>query len=414
MTQRGCVEAVIVGGGISGLTVALELHARGIAARVYEAAPELRPVGVGISLLPHGARELDALGLLDRIRERAVPFRESCFFNSLGQLIHRDPADPRWPQFLVHRADLHDVLYEAACERLGEGAVLLGHTCVGVEQDATGATARFVATRDRRTLESRRGDVVLACDGIHSVVRAQLYPDEGEPVFSGVNMWRGVTRHPPILSGGSHTRIGKVDTGKLVVYPIRDDVDGRGSQLTNWVAEVRNARGVPVDWNRDGRLEDFLPVYADWRFDWLDVPDLLRRADVVYEFPMSDRDPVERWAFGRVALVGDAAHPMIPRGSNGAMQAIVDARALAEALARETSPEAALRVYEDARLETVNAIVLTNRTTPPDFLIETVERRTGGRPFERIEDVIGVDEIRAILDGYKALTGSSREALGAR
>jgi len=408
------VEVAIVGGGISGLTAALELHARGIGARVYESTPELRPVGVGISLLPHGARELDALGLLDGIRARAVPYREACFFNSFGQLIHRDPADPRFPQFLVHRADLHEVLLEAVRERLGEQAVVLGCTCVGVDQDATGAVARFVGTRDGRALDDRRGDVVLACDGIHSAIRKQLYPGEGEPVFSGVNMWRGVTRHPPILSGGSHTRIGKVDTGKMVIYPIRDAVDDEGNQLTNWVAEVRDARGVPVDWNRGGRLEDFLPVYADWRFDWLDVPGLLSRAEVIYEFPMSDRDPVEQWAFGRVALIGDAAHPMIPRGSNGAMQAIVDARVVAEALASEETPEAALRAYEDARLETVNAIVLRNRTTPPDSLIELVERRTGPRPFERIEDVISRDEIRDILEGYKALTGSSREALGAR
>ena len=408
------MEVVVVGGGISGLTAALELHERGISARVYESAPELRPVGVGISLLPHGARELDALGLLSGIRARAVPYREACFFNSFGQLIHRDPADPRWPQFLVHRADLHEVLLEAVHDRLGGDAVVLGHACVGVDQDADGATARFASPRDGRPLGESRGDIVLACDGIHSAIRKQLYPDEGEPVFSGVNMWRGVTPHTPILSGGSHTRIGKVDTGKMVVYPIRDRIDEEGNQLTNWVAEVRDERGVPVDWSREGRLQDFLPAFAGWSYDWLDVPELLRRAEVIYEFPMSDRDPVERWAFGRVALIGDAAHPMIPRGSNGAMQAIVDARVVAEALAREATPEAGLSAYEEARLETVNRIVLTNRTTPPDHLIETVESRTGPRPFERIEDVISQDEIRTILDGYKALTGSSHEALSAR
>jgi 2-polyprenyl-6-methoxyphenol hydroxylase-like FAD-dependent oxidoreductase len=402
------MEVVIVGGGISGLTTALELEARGIRARIYESVQELREVGVGISLLPHGARELDALGLLDEIRSRAVPYREACFFNSFGQLIHRDPADPQFPQFLVHRADLHGVLAGAVRERLGDDAIVLGHTCTGVDLDGDGATARFAGGA------SARADAVLACDGIHSAIRKQLYPDEGEPVFSGVNMWRGVTPHRPILSGGSHTRIGKVDTGKIVVYPIRDDIDAGGHQLMNWVVEIRDARGVPVDWNRRGRLEDFVDTFAEWRFDWLDVPDMLARADVVYEFPMSDRDPVTAWAFGRTALIGDAAHPMIPRGSNGAMQAIVDARVVADALASEPTVEAALRAYEDARLETVNRIVLTNRTTPPDFLIETVERRTGPRPFDRLEDVIDEEEIREILDGYKALTGSSREALRGR
>jgi 2-polyprenyl-6-methoxyphenol hydroxylase-like FAD-dependent oxidoreductase len=402
------MEVVIVGGGISGLTTGLELEARGIRARIYESVQELREVGVGISLLPHGARELDALGLLDEIRSRAVPYREACFFNSFGQLIHRDPADPQFPQFLVHRADLHGVLADAVRERLGDDAIVLGHTCTGVDLDGDGATARFAGG------ERARADAVLACDGIHSAIRKQLYPDEGEPVFSGVNMWRGVTPHRPILSGGSHTRIGKVDTGKIVVYPIRDDIDADGHQLMNWVVEIRDARGVPVDWNRRGRLEDFVDTFAEWRFDWLDVPDMLTRADVIYEFPMSDRDPVSAWAFGRTALIGDAAHPMIPRGSNGAMQAIVDARVVADALASEPTVEAALRAYEDARLETVNRIVLTNRTTPPDFLIETVERRTGPRPFDRLEDVIDEEEIREILDGYKALTGSSREALRGR
>jgi 2-polyprenyl-6-methoxyphenol hydroxylase-like FAD-dependent oxidoreductase len=402
------MEVVIVGGGISGLTTGLELEARGIRARIYESVQELREVGVGISLLPHGARELDALGLLDEIRSRAVPYREACFFNSFGQLIHRDPADPQFPQFLVHRADLHGVLAGAVRERLGDDAIVLGHTCTGVDLDGDGATARFAGGA------SARADAVLACDGIHSAIRKQLYPDEGEPVFSGVNMWRGVTPHRPILSGGSHTRIGKVDTGKIVVYPIRDDIDAGGHQLMNWVVEIRDARGVPVDWNRRGRLEDFVDTFAEWRFDWLDVPDMLTRADVIYEFPMSDRDPVSAWAFGRTALIGDAAHPMIPRGSNGAMQAIVDARVVADALASEPTVEAALRAYEDARLETVNRIVLTNRTTPPDFLIETVERRTGPRPFDRLEDVIDEEEIREILDGYKALTGSSREALRGR
>jgi 2-polyprenyl-6-methoxyphenol hydroxylase-like FAD-dependent oxidoreductase len=399
-------QVVIVGGGIAGLTAALCLEQRGIRTRVYESAPELRPVGVGISLLPNGARELEALGLLDQIAERAIPFRESCFFTSQGQFIHRDPAPPGARQYLVHRADLHAVLLGAVHERLGEDAVKLGHACVGFEQDGDGVTVHFTDTRGGHALDSQRAGVALACDGIHSVLRAQLYPGEGEPVFSGINMWRGVTPHPAVLSGGSHARVGVIDTGKMVIYPIRDAIDDAGNQLMNWVAEVRDPSGKPVDWNRGGRLEDFLPAFADWHFDWIDVPDLLRRAQVIYEFPMVDRDPVERWAFGRVALLGDAAHPMVPRGSNGAMQAIIDARAVADALKAGSDPEAALRAYEDARLETANAIVMRNRTTPPDTLIETVQRRTGNQPFDRLEDVISQEEIRSLLDGYKTLTGT--------
>jgi 2-polyprenyl-6-methoxyphenol hydroxylase-like FAD-dependent oxidoreductase len=223
-------------------------------------------------------------------------------------------------------------------------------------------------------------------------------------------MWRGLTRHPPFLSGGSRCRIGSLRTGKLVVYPIRDD-DGSGQQLVNWVAEVRQDRGSAASWSKPGRLEDFLPLYADWRFDWLDVPTLLRGAQMVLEYPMVDRDPVERWSFGRVALMGDAAHPMLPRGSNGAMQAILDARAIADAFAAGDDVARALRAYEERRLRAVNAIVLTNRSVPPDHLIELVHERSADRPFERLQDVIGQDELGALLERYKTLTGYDEYAL---
>jgi 2-polyprenyl-6-methoxyphenol hydroxylase-like FAD-dependent oxidoreductase len=407
------MEVVIVGGGISGLTLALNLAERKVPCRVYEAAPEFRELGVGISLLPHGTKEVAALGLLEEIRARAVEFRESAFFNRFGQLIYRDPAASEWPQFLVHRADLHGVLARAAEERLGKDRIFLGHTGVGVEQDDEGVTVHFKDTVSGKSLESVRGDVVLACDGIHSAIRKQFYPDEGEPVFSGTNMWRGVTRYHSFLSGGSHVRAGTVDPGKMVIYPIRNDVDSDGRQLINWVAEIRDGKNKPVDWNRPGRIEDFLPTFADWTFEWLDVPDLMRTADAIYEFPMSDREPVDHWVFGRVALVGDAAHPMIPRGSNGAMQAMVDTRVLADAVASQPTVDAALRAYEDERLERVNNVVLTNRVTPPDHLIEEVRRRTRDKPFERIEDVISTEEIRALLDKYKQVAGYDRATLAA-
>jgi len=400
---------VIVGGGIAGLSLALHLHQRDIACQIYEAAPEIKPLGVGISLLPHGTKALAQLGLLDELRERAVVFRESCFVTRQGQFVYRDPAVSEFPQFLIHRADLHEVLYEAVHERLGAHAVMLGHTCIGVDDGAAGAEAHFIDTRTREPLPSRAGRAVIACDGIHSMIRAQFYPDEGAPVFSGVNMWRGTTIHPPVQSGGSHLRIGTVDRGKMVIYPIRNLPDGR--QLVNWVAEVRQEEAGPVDWSVPGRVEDVLPAFDDWTFDWLDVPALIRDAEAILEYPMSDRDPIDRWTFGHVTLTGDAAHPMIPRGSNGAMQAILDTVALADALAEEAETGDALLAYERVRREAVNAVVLKNRVTPPDHLIEVVEERTGGQTFERVEDVISNDEIHAILDSYKAVAGYSRAVL---
>jgi 2-polyprenyl-6-methoxyphenol hydroxylase-like FAD-dependent oxidoreductase len=407
------LDVLVVGAGIGGLTLALELHARGIGCRVFEAAPALKPLGTGISLLPHGTAALARLGLLGPLQRRAVRFRESCFFTGFGQLVFRDPAPEGHPQLLIHRADLHEVLLEAVHERLGRDAVVLGHECTGVGQDGEEVIAVFRDPQSGKRLGSARGRAAVACDGIHSAIRAQLHPDAGGVVFSGITMWRGLTRHPPFLSGGSHCRIGSLRTGKLVVYPIRED-GGSGQQLVNWVAEVRRDAGRAASWSKPGRLEDFMSLYADWRFAWLDVPALLRDAQMILEYPMVDRDPVDRWSFGRVALMGDAAHPMLPRGSNGAMQAILDARAIADALAREDDVETGLRAYEDRRLRTVNAIVLANRSVPPDHLIEVVHQRTGDQPFERLHDVIDEAELRALLDRYKALAGYDDHALGTK
>jgi 2-polyprenyl-6-methoxyphenol hydroxylase-like FAD-dependent oxidoreductase len=408
------MKVAIVGGGVCGLTLALALHERGVRCEILEAEPDLRELGVGISLLPHGAEVMRELGVLSELQRRAVEFRESCFFNRHGQLIYRDPATPGFPQLLIHRADLQTALATAVRERLGSEGLALGRRCAGVSQDSAGAVVHLVDPATGEPAGDRRADVVIGCDGIHSRVRRHFYPREGEPIYSGTTMWRGVTRHPPILSGGSHARIGTVDPGKMVIYPIRDHVDDRGRQLMNWVAEVSDAAYEPPDWTRPGRIEAFLPRFMDWTFDWLDVPDLVRRADVVLEFPMSDRDPVDAWAFERVALAGDAAHPMIPRGSNGAMQAILDARVLADRLAAGSDPVAALRAYEAERLPRANRVVLTNRSTPPDYLIQVVEERTGFQPFDRLEDVISRDELTQILDGYKRIAGYDRDALASR
>ncbi|MDE2006656.1 MAG: FAD-dependent monooxygenase, partial [Rhodospirillales bacterium] len=292
----------------------------------------------------------------------------------------------------------------AARARLGPDAVLTGWQCLAAESDAAGVTLRF---RDRAPV---RGGVAIACDGIHSVLRKQVHPTEGAPRYSGYNMWRGVTVRPRILTGASMIRAGWLKTGKMVIYPIRDDVDGEGRQLVNWVAEIETPRHLERDWNRDGRLEDFLPAFADWHFDWLDVPALIRGAERVLEFPMVDQDPLARWGFGRVTLLGDAAHPMVPRGSNGAGQAILDARALCDCLLRHGATEAALAEYEALRRPPTTEVVLTNRRNPPDAILREVFERTGDRPFARIADVISEDELRALSEGYKAVAGLRRGA----
>jgi 2-polyprenyl-6-methoxyphenol hydroxylase-like FAD-dependent oxidoreductase len=410
------MDVLVIGAGIGGLTLGLMLHARGIACRVYEAAPEIRPLGVGINILPHASKELGALGLEGALTRVAVLTKEAAFFNRFGQLIYREPvgrdAGYAWPQYSIHRGDLQAVLLAAFLERVGGDRLHLGWKCVRAADGADGATAEFVDGSTGAALPAQHGCVVVGCDGVNSALRRQLHPDEGEPRYSGVNMWRGVTRWPPMLSGATMVRAGWLNPGKMVLYPIRDRVDASGRQLVNWLAEIETPHYLPRrDWARPGRIDDFIAPYRDWHFDWCDVPALIRGADAIYEYPMVDQDPLDRWTFGRLTLLGDAAHPMVPRGSNGAGQAILDARVLVDELAARRDPADALRAYEATRLPATSKVVLTNRTMPPDAILREVKLRTGDRPFARIEDVISLEALQAMSEGYKKVAGYDRETL---
>jgi 5-methylphenazine-1-carboxylate 1-monooxygenase len=403
----------IVGGGIGGLGLALSLHRVGLECDVYEAVPEVREIGVGITLLPHAMRELALLGLAAPLEAAGIENLESVFFNRWGQFIYREPrgrhAGYELPEVGIHRGKLHGILFAAAMERLGASRIHLGQRCVGMEQDGHRAIVRLRSANDSASQEIE-ADVVVACDGVNSAVRRAFYPQE-KLAFGGINTWRGVTVHPPILSGKSYLRIGSIDTGKMVIYPIADNVDGQGNQLVNWVAEIRREGAAMNDWNQAGRPDDFVDIFADWRYDWLDVPNLIRGAQDIFEYPMVDKDPVAHWTFGRVTLLGDAAHPMYPRGSNGSAQALIDARTLAEQLAGHADATSALAAYEALRLQPTSRIVQTNRTVPPDFINMKVDELTGGRPFANIDDVISQAELRKLSDEYKVVAGFSLEAL---
>jgi 5-methylphenazine-1-carboxylate 1-monooxygenase len=408
------MKVVIVGGGIGGLALALSLQRHGVDCEVYESAPEVREIGVGITLLPHAMRELAQLGVQAPLEEAGIDNLESVFFNRFGQFIYREPrgrhAGYPWPEVGIHRGKLHRVLYRAALDRLGVERIHLDRRCTGVDQDAVSATARFVDGAGAPAPEAR-GDVVIACDGVNSAVRRQFYPDE-QVAFTGINTWRGVTVHPPILSGQSYLRIGTIATGKMVIYPIEDNVDGKGNQLINWVAEIRQDVASKNDWNKPGRVEDFLPFFAGWRFDWLDVPRLITTAQQIFEYPMVDKDPVARWTFGRVTLLGDAAHPMYPRGSNGSAQALIDASTLSAELAAGNDPQAALQAYEKRRLELTARVVQTNRTVPPDFIIMRADELSGGQPIAGgIDSLISQAELRRISEDYKRIAGFSLDSL---
>jgi 2-polyprenyl-6-methoxyphenol hydroxylase-like FAD-dependent oxidoreductase len=407
------MEIAIIGGGIAGLAFALALHQRGLACTVYEGVREVREVGVGITLLPHAMRELTALGLLDEIRAVAIENEESVFYNRWGQYIYREPrgrhAGHEHPEFGIHRGKLHGILHRAALQRLGPQRVRTGHRCEGVLIEDEGVTVRFAAPPGADAAPGPvRADIAVACDGVHSAVRRQLHPTD-RLCFAGINTWRGTTVHRPILSGRSYMRVGSIATGKMVIYPIVDNVDGQGNQLINWVAEIGREGSAMNDWNQPGRLEDFLPTFERWRFDWLDVPALIRNAESIFEYPMVDRDPLPFWGQGRVTLMGDAAHPMYPRGSNGSAQALLDARTLADELAGAVSagtPAAqALRRYEDQRLPATARVVQTNRTMPPDAIIMKADELSGGQPFSHIDDLISAEELRAISRHYQQVAG---------
>jgi 2-polyprenyl-6-methoxyphenol hydroxylase-like FAD-dependent oxidoreductase len=402
-------DVAIIGGGIAGLSLALNLHRHGIPCRVYERAPEVKELGVGITLLPHAMREFAALGLDKPLFDAGIEILESSFFNRFGQLIYTEPRGKyggyEYPEVSIHRGRLHMILYQAACERLGRGRVLTDHDCVGIEQDGGGVTIAFKRFSTGQMREPVRAAVAIGCDGINSVVRKQFYPND-KVAFAGINTWRGVTRRKPIRTGRTYMRIGSILTGKIVVYPIVDDVDRDGNQLINWMAEIKRDTFDQNDWNKPGDLADFLPIYDSYRFDWLDVAELIRTADQILEYPMVDKDPIDRWTFGRITLAGDAAHPMYPRGSNGAAQAAIDARVFTECLlASRTDLSAALAAYEAKRAPATAKVVCTNREHPPDFINIKVEELVGDQPFENLDDYITQDELRTLSENYKRVAG---------
>ena len=407
-------EVVIIGGGIGGLTLALALHRQGIPFRVYEAVAEIKPLGVGLNLLPHAMCELSELGLEEVLRSKGIATREYCFFTHGGQLVQQEPrgqfAGYEFPQIAIHRGDLHLALLDAVRARAGADAVVTGHRCVAVEQDGEAAIVHFVDGSTGAPLPAVRGRVAVACDGVNSAVRKQMHPKEAIPRYEGTLQYRGTTQWKPYLTGATHFYMGTNETGKLVMYPIRDNIDGQGTQLVNWVIEVsRPAEQLQRDWNRRADIEDFIAHFEHAAFEWLDIPALMRAAEAVYEYPMIDQDPLPFWSQGRVTLLGDAAHPMMPRGSNGSAHAILDATTLAALLAQHTDPVDALRQYEARRLPATSDVVLANRDIAPDAILRVVHERTGGQPFARIEDVISAQELEQWQSRYKKVAGFSKE-----
>ncbi|WP_416883609.1 flavin-dependent oxidoreductase [Marivita sp.] len=405
------MKVAIAGGGIGGLTLALALHDRGIDVTIFEAVRELRPLGVGLNVLPHGVKVLFDLGLKDPLVASAIQTKELFYFDKFGSEIWSEPkgmyAGFDYPQLAIRRGELHSILLDACRERLGAEKIRTGHEFQHFEQLDDGRVACTFADRNADGAPVIiTTDVLVGADGIHSAVRAQLYPKEGEPKWAGQYIWRAVSEAEPFLSGKTMFMAGPSAT-KFIAYPVSQKHADRGSSLINWIAEITvdPSQGFPKeDWNRIGKIEDFMPIFENWDFGWINIPELIRKAEVIHEFPMVDRDPVDRWSFGAVTLLGDAAHPMYPNGSNGASSAILDALALAEALDSDGSVENALIAYQVDRLPATTKIVHLNRQRGPEQVLEIADQRAPNG-FENIEDVIPRQELEEIAERYRRVGG---------
>lgn len=405
------MKALIAGGGIGGLTTALFLHRCGIEVAIFERSEQIRELGVGINMLPHAVEVLAELGLLPDLDAAGLRTRELVYANRLGQVVWQElrgvDAGYDYPQISIHRGKLLGLIHKAVVERLGGKAIRTGCRVDGFKQSDGGVTVEFSDRKGARA--SASGDILIGADGIHSAVRAQLYPDEGPPIWSGIMLWRGCTRWP-VWRDGRTMAISGGNFAKFVFYPIGVDPNGNGTRLTNWavMAKTGETGGSPLrpeDWSRPGVFAEVLPFVRDrFQLDFVDPAAIIEASVGFYEYPNCDRDPLPQWSFGRVTLLGDAAHPMYPVGSNGASQAILDAKCLAGHLASAGSVEAALAAYDAERRPVAEKIVFSNRQGGPERVIDMVEARAPDG-FDDIEKVASHDERQAVVRGYASLAG---------
>jgi len=409
------MNILVAGGGIGGLITSMMLHERGHSVHVFEAVPEIRELGLGINLLPHAFQYLEELGIGEDVIAAGIETEELAYFNRHGQTIWSEPrgltAGYKWPQVSINRGRFHQLLFQTACQRLGEDRVYLNHRLTNLKERGNHVTAKFSNHGGDTVQPDHIGDILIAADGIHSRARKIFYPDEGLPKYSGLFMWRGVSHGNTYRTGATMAVIGHL-TQRFIAYPITKP-DASGNAVINWIA-ILAVDEMPKreDWNRQGQITDFIGPFEDWQYNWLNIPDLCRSAGAIYEFPMVDRDPLPNWSTGRITLLGDAAHPMYPVGSNGASQAILDAKAICDVLDDNRDPVEALRAYEEKRLMATAEVVHSNRKLGPEIVMQMAEERAPNG-FRDIEDIIPRAELEKIAARYKQTAGFDPKQLNA-
>ena len=413
------MKAIVIGAGIGGLTTALSLHAAGIDVEVFETVRDIKPLGQGINLQPNGVREFTELGVAEGLAATAIETSTLAYYNKLGQLIWSEPrglrAGYKWPQYSIHRGDLQAVLLSALRERIGEGNLHLGFHFHSFEQSETEVRAEFIDRENQNSLGIFTGDVLIGADGINSRVRRLLHPNEGAPVDSGRVQWRGAVLAAPYLDGRTQVMIGHREQ-RAVIYPMSKKVAETGKSLINWLTVLGGQWKLDKleVWDRRVSKDRFFAAFADWDFGWINVASLIEATADIYEYPKVDRDPLPRWSFGRVTLLGDAAHPMRPIGSQAGTQAIVDARVLAKALAQSPlDPARALLDYERDRLPVTSEVTIRNREYGPEIVMQMAEERAPNG-FASIDEVIPRHELETIARNFKVAAGFDPEILNKR
>ena len=408
------MTVIVAGGGIAGMTMALTCHQLELPVIVHESVKTIEPLGVGINLQPNAVRELFELGLESDLAEIGIQAKEWALVGKNGNDVWSEPrgldAGYRWPQYSVHRGHLQMMLYRQVLKRLGPKAVISDSRLKSYNNDNDHVLAHFVDSDGKE--QKVEGSILVGADGLHSSVRAQMHPNDGPPKWGGAVMWRGTTQAKPIRTGASFVLLGKLEQ-RFVCYPISQPDPITGKAIINWIAELTydtSKEWGHSDWNTQVPVEKFINHFSDWSYEWLDVPQLIREASAVYEYPMVDRDPLTTWVDGRCVLVGDAAHVMYPVGSNGASQAIVDTRVLGSAFVKHGLDQTALLHYESLNLKEMNELVIRNRGAGPIGILGIVEERCGG-VFDKIEDVIPRSEIEQYMSNYKAAAGFAIETL---